>query len=391
MTQPVMKIAMLTTVGPGCGIATYTSSLIASLSRVEEVRVEPIRVGRQPDAFYRDQAARLNEADVIHIQHEHSFFGDVLPGKSAYWTLRNLLTRPVVVTAHTTTSLREILRVDAERRLPHRLVKLALLARRGYRDSVESAPFTTDRTIVHTAAAKEELIGRGGSRGHLHVIPAGVPDVMSSKDQGRRFRERHNLADRRIVALFGFIAPNKGYEPAIEAWKELGDDVVLVIAGGARTADMAPYAATVGKLVQRSGLADRVITTGFLDEVELAEVMAAADLVIAPHTYATGSYSVMVALAYGKAIVASDMDCFLEIAADGSALRTCKAGDSRSLAEAISALLANAAERETLASNARAYAMRRSWDSVAARTIQVYGEAMSDGARSAQHARRARG
>ena len=89
---PRLRVAMLTSVGDRCGIAAYTRCLVEGLNEFADVEVEPIEAGRQPLEHYRAQAERLNRADVIHIQHEHSFWGGILPNRSAYWNLRYLLT-----------------------------------------------------------------------------------------------------------------------------------------------------------------------------------------------------------------------------------------------------------------------------------------------------------
>ncbi|MEP6754774.1 MAG: glycosyltransferase [Chthonomonadales bacterium] len=380
-----LRVGMLTSVGSNCGIAAYTASLIDGLSKIADVTIEPILEGQQPIEHYQQQASRLNECDVIHIQHEHSFWGGIMPRKSMFWHMRYLLKKPVVITAHTTTALRDLLKTDAEKRLPQKLVKLALLSWKSYRDGVETAPFITGRTIVHTAAARQDLINRGAKGEYIHVISAGVPRAIVSPTGGTEFRAQHSLESKSIVSLFGFIAPNKGYEIALEALEDLDDNVVLVIAGGARTSDMEPYLETLRGEIAKTRLAGRVIITRYLDDNALAEVMAASDLAITPHTYATGSYSVMVPLAYGKAIIASDMDCFVEIAEDGGALKIVNAGSSAELTDAINALLSDDVSRHKLESAATEYSNRRSWDAVALQTLQVYKEAILDETRLAHH------
>ena len=110
-----MKVSMLTTVGDKCGIAAYSSDLVLELNQLVDLDIVKIDSGMQSVDYYRAQAERLNTSDVIHIQHEHSFWGGILPGKSAFWNLRYLLKKPVVVTAHTTTSLARLLRLRAPR------------------------------------------------------------------------------------------------------------------------------------------------------------------------------------------------------------------------------------------------------------------------------------
>src|SRR5262249_18701744 len=148
--------------------------------------------------------------------------------------------------------------------------KELLLLRKGYRDSVETAPFITSRCIVHTEGGRRALIARGANPQYVHTIPAGVPEALTpppplpktregasdgrtetvsplpselASGKGREaggegFRARFGLTDRRIVSLFGYIAPNKGYELTFEILPSLPPEVVFVIAGGVRIAEM---------------------------------------------------------------------------------------------------------------------------------------------------------
>lgn len=382
-----MKVGMLTTVGDRCGIAAYSRDLAASLHKLVDLTIVPINPGKQSLEHYQEQAKRLNAADVVHIQHEHSFWGGILPNQSAFWNMRYLIQKPVVITAHTTTSLADLLRLKEERRLPHRIAKAVLVRRSSYRDSVEIAPFVTGRCIVHTEEGRQTLIARGANPKYVHVIPAGIPDVERAPDGGAGFRERCHLAGKRVVALFGYVAPNKGYEIALEALDHLPNDVYLVIAGGVRSTDMKMYLGELEKRIGASGKAERVTITGFLSDSEVAEAMATADLIIAPHTYATGSYSITIPLAYGKATIASDQACFCEIAEECGALEIVPTGDPAALADAIRRLLEDESGRKALEERATVYAARRTWDAVARRTVEVYHEAIEDVDRLAHHRR----
>lgn len=382
-----MKVAMVTTTGDRCGIAAYTRALVEGLKSLPNVEVEvvPITEGRQATAHYVAQAERLNAPDisVVHIQHEHSFWGGVLPRRpfplradTGYWELRYLLQKPIVVTAHTTYSLAELLRLDSETRFPKRLIKQFLVHNAAYRESVDIAPFITAMTIVHTAAARNALIERGAKPEYVTIVPTGIPPALPAPMHGQAFRATHGLQDRRILTIFGYVAPNKGYELTLELLPSLPSDVVLVIAGGARNADMEPYAAQLRAAIDAAGLQNRVLITGFLSDEEVAEVMAASDLLLVPHTQATGSYSVTFPLTHGKAILASDMDCFREIEARVDCLQLFKAGDLADYRAKLLALLDDPIRRERLAANACRYAQRFSWPRVAALTRQVYEQAI---------------
>lgn len=383
-----MKVAMVTTIGERCGIAAYTRALIDSLEGLGDVEVEVVAIteGRQTKEHYVAQAEVLNAPDVsvVHIQHEHSFWGGVLPRRpfplradTGYWELRYLIQKPVVVTAHTTYSLAELLRLDSESRLPKRLVKQFLVNNAAYRESVEIAPFITAMTIVHTAAARNALIERGAKPEYVTIVPTGIPAALPAPLHGTAFRDRYRLQDRRVLTIFGYIAPNKGYELTLELLPALPSDVVVVIAGGPRTEDMKPYAAQLAAAVRTAGLQDRVVITGFLADDEITEVMAASDLLLVPHTQATGSYSVTFPLTHGKAILASDLDCFREIEARVDCLQLFRAGDLADYSAKLTALLDDPARCERLSVNAVKYAQRFAWPRVANLTRQVYEQAIA--------------
>lgn len=372
-----MKVAMLTTTGDRCGIAAYSRALVAALREFVEVEVEPIQVGKQPVKHYQQQAERLNRADLVHVQHEHSFWGGVLPNQSAFWNLRYLIRKPFVITAHTTYSLAELLKVKQERRPLQRLAKEILLRRRAYRDSVDIAPFATKgECIVHTEGGRAALLARGAPASHLHVVPAGVPEPLNGSLCGgeavARLRERFGLGERRIVSLFGYIAPNKGYELMLEALPQLPPETLFLIAGGVRVAHEEAYADSLRAQIAGRGLTDRVVITGYLSEEEVATAMAASEIVAVPHTFATGSYSVTIPLSYGKPIVASDLDCFAEIQARVPCLRLFPAGDAARCAEALNALLADPDAQRRLSERAREYARSHSWREIARRTVEIY-------------------
>ncbi len=377
-----MKVAMLTTTRERCGIAAYSRTLVEVLREFVEVEIEPIEEGKRAAGYHRAQADRLNRADVVHIQHEHSFWGGALPDQTSYWTLRSMIEKPLVVTAHTTFSLEEILQVKKDFRPLHRLAKELLLRRRGYRESVDIAPFATgEECIVHTEAGRRALIGRGADPERVHTIPAGVPEPVPASTGGAAIRERFGLSGKRILSIFGFISTNKGYELTLRILPELPRDVVLVVAGGPRTPACEPYAQSLKDRVRKMGLKDRVVITGYLSEKDIAEMMMASEIVLAPHTYATGSYSVAFPLAYGRPVITSNQDCFREIHGHVPCLQLFPSGDAARFAACLKALLNDPAKRRELSELALRYAAQHPWRDVARRTAAIYEKAIAHFAR----------
>src|ERR1051326_1477776 len=383
-----MKIAMLTTVGERCGIASYSAALVASLRTLPEtdVQVVPIAVGEQPASHYEAQAEQLNapDVDVVHIQHEFSFWGFPTPGRSKFAELRRLIRRPVVVTAHTPLSLSAIFPTATERNPWRWLKKKRLVTNRAYRESVEVSTVDASATIVLTEAAHTEFVRRGLQSERLHVVPMGIPDALPADAGGARFRDRHRLHDKRVMTLFGYVTPNKGYAMVAEVLNTLPPDVAFVIAGGARRPVEEQYVEHLRQHIREVGVDDRVVVTGYLPDDEVAEVMHATDIALVPHTQATNSYSVTLPVTYGKPTLASDLACFREMAARTDCLELFRTGSKSDFREKLLALLGNPRRREQLAANALQYAARFTWPNIASTTRAVYRAAV-DGHGRARH------
>lgn len=365
-----------------CGIASYTGALVQELQALG-VTVDVVRVP-YTDRDPRQAAAaleRLNAADLVHLQHEYTFFGGIAPGSSSLPRYLVGLRRPYVITAHTVFSAAELLRVEHETRWRQRLAKQLLSALPTYRATVERAPFAgAAAVIVHTEAARERMVRRGIAPHRLHVLPAGIPapaEPPPTPEPLAAMRDRFGLEGRRVVTVFGYVTPDKGYETALAALKGLPPAVKLLIAGGARVEREAPYLETLREEIRNRGLESRVAITGYLEEREIAAAMALTDLVLVPHKTANGSYSVMVALSYGKPVIASDLPCFREIRDEAGCIELFDVGDEGLLAERIGFLLASAGARRDLAACAAEYARARSWATVAQRTAEIYGGVVS--------------
>lgn len=360
-----------------CGIATYTASLVAALRELGvEIDVVPVPyLDRDPGRF-SETVARLNHADLVHLQHEYTFFGGIVPRASSLPRYLGALRVPHVVTAHTVFTAAELLRLPQEERPRQRLAKQLLAALPSYRASVERQPFQGARAvIVHTAEARERLIARGIQAKRIHVLPAGLPEPSlegGQPEQVEAMRQRYRLAGSRVLTIFGFVTPDKGYEVALEALRTLPGPVKLLIAGGTRVEHEQAYMESLKETIRSKGLESRVAITGFLEDAEVATAMALSDLVLAPHTAANGSYSALIAVAHGKPVLASDLACFRELQEEAGCVELFDTGDETRLAERASFLLASKGTRERMARQAREYAERRRWSSVAATTLTIY-------------------
>ena len=174
-------------------------------------------------------------------------------------------------------------------------------------------------------------------------------------------------ADRRPVALFaGLLRPYKGLDTLLAAWRGVSGAQLWI--AGRPMMDLAPLRA---QAVDGVRWVPRFISDG-----ELATLLDRADVVVLPYAQTQRfdqSGVLATALAFGKAVVVTDIGGFSDIAAMGAA-RLVPPGDPEALGAALSALMADPAERERLATAALAAAHGPySWEEAARATLALYG------------------
>ena len=104
--------------------------------------------------------------------------------------------------------------------------------------------------------------------------------------------------------------------------------------------------------------------------------LEAMEVVVVPYaTEDSVSYSLHVALAQGRPVVATALATLREIEARGRCLALVQPDDARDLAKTLGGLLDDAAARGQLAEAARAYAAAESVEVAARRTVEVYARA----------------
>jgi glycosyltransferase involved in cell wall biosynthesis len=111
----------------------------------------------------------------------------------------------------------------------------------------------------------------------------------------------------------------------------------------------------------------------YVTDAELPAFFRRADVVALPHRNVDVSGVLFAGLAFGKAMVMSDVGGFRELVADHGAGMLVPPGDSNALAAAIGGLLADPQARRRLEEAAStAAAGPYSWDRIAEQTAAVY-------------------
>lgn len=327
-----------------CGVTDYTAYLANALrSQTELLRiVDP-----------SDYSPVTDEADIVHIQHQYFFFGGVAPWKNRFRAFAKRLTRPAVMTVHEFAAPKSPAHVRAAIRLTNRM---------------QFSARQISRLIVHTEHDRLRMTAEGFDPGRIEVVTHGVPirpDLPEKEDAKRDL----GVDGRFVVTLFGFLSRRKGHGIAIEAMSRVPSDVILLIAGGRHPDDKSDYPNMLDSMIAAEGLSDRVRVTGYLPAGKVEQVMAATDLVIAPFTESSGSGSLALAFACGKAILVSDIAPHREIDAD--AVRLVK-NDPADWAVRIADMAGCSDGRMEMERGAEKYAASHSYDRMAAETVDVY-------------------
>jgi glycosyltransferase involved in cell wall biosynthesis len=349
-----LRIAMVTSLADRCGIADYTRYLVDALQPHVEVAWLT-----DPEGF----APVMNEADVVHVQHQYFLFGGVAPWKSTFGRFLKKVSAPLVMTIH------EFVAPEGS---PARRLALAASNRLNFqRPSIRAF-------IVHTHQDHEHLCQIGVPSQRIHVIRHGVPapPPMPSRAQARASL---HLGNEFVITIFGFLSRRKGHMLALDALSRLPDTVRLILAGGRHPDDRTSYVTELEARVKDASLAGRAMITGYLEPDQAAAVMAATDLVLAPFTDGSGSGSLAFAFSCGKPILASAIAPHVEINRDEpGSLALFPPGDAEALAEAVSGLMRNARALTRMTEGSRRYASASSYAMVADATVAVYHQAIRE-------------
>jgi glycosyltransferase involved in cell wall biosynthesis len=170
-------------------------------------------------------------------------------------------------------------------------------------------------------------------------------------------------------ALFaGRLTPEKGISTLLEAWRELGVELPLQIAGDG---PMAPE-------VERSaGETGHVRWLKWITRAEILEKMKDASLLVLPSTWYEGFPMILAeAFAVGLPVIASDLGSMSSIVDHGRTGLHFRAGSSGDLVDQVRWLRAHPAEAAFMRTQARQeYELKYAGDANYARLIDIYESA----------------
>ncbi len=357
----------------GGGIRRYTEHLIRGLARIDrsneyilfgaKSRVDGLELGSNfawdridfPMKSWLDRFHMVGAPGKIDLFHGTNY-------------LAPLLDRfPTVLTIHDLSVHLFPENHPRWRRLSHCL--LPGLCRRSARIIADS--FNTRADLVRHYRVPEDKIDVVHLAASQEYRPVREPAELD------RVRQRYALPES-FVLFLGVVEPRKNLPALIAAIGELfreGTPRRLVIAGGGQR----KYVECLREVVRREGLElDRdVVITGYVERRDLPALYSSCEVFVYPSLYEGFGLPPVEAMACGAPVIVSRNSSLEEIFRDSSMM--VDLAQPGALAAAVRRVLQDPAQRAQLVGAGLEYARSRTWDAVAAETLEVYSRAMARG------------
>ena len=339
------RVAIVSSFNRVCGIASYTSALQGRLAEFCDVEILALDVDlltdsslsgqRDGDRHIEDLIARFKEFDIINVHVEHGLYG---PNRSRiYGRLKRVFDAApaLCLTIHWLVPKPERL----GQKIIDRLGALDLTAIPELVDRYLNYKILGDRLYTHLEKIQKNK--------YVSIISHNLYDKRRLEDEKRiknvfdaplvflrqeevsnirlsatrsQFKQlQHIPSDQKIVGVFGFLAPYKGFEIAIRAMKCLPKNFHLAIFGGLHSnrnnvgTEIDPYLrALMSEVAPLSELTGRVHFCGALSDADFLSAIAICDCVAFPYFEVglSSSGPISLAVEMGSKIVASRTRAF---------------------------------------------------------------------------------
>jgi glycosyltransferase involved in cell wall biosynthesis len=329
-----VSVLHITTHDEDCGIAKYQQNFISAMAESGDSEIHNEIFHFSPnktktmgevelDAVVEELKQKLQNFDVLHIQHEFGFYyGNEL---QKYAKVAKDLDKKLVFTVHTSPDV-----VIHKAHLPGfgpRSFVLYVKQKR-HTDSQIAKHITpmqvADVVIAHNQPTIDSLIDFGVDKDKIVRIQHPVPSLVGSLESNEI---RSNLNYKKgdiIYATVGFMHKYKGLFDAVKALRYLPQNYKLAIIGGVHPfSDSAGIYNKITDMVADYGLQDRVYITGFVkDDNRLNALIQECTVCVYPYDGVyygkTSSGALNLAFANSMPVIAYPTETIREIAADSN-------------------------------------------------------------------------
>jgi D-inositol-3-phosphate glycosyltransferase len=234
-----------------------------------------------------------------------------------------------------------------------------------------------DALIAGSSTEAAALIDAvGAPAGKVWVVPPGVDTTLFTPARAiseSLVRGRLRVdSDRPILVVAGRVQPLKGQELAIAALASMTGARPLLVIAGDPTPGAERFAHELRQLASVSGVDDDVRFTGALGRENLADLLAAASLVLVPSRSETFGLVALEAAASGTPVLATGAVGRTGAVAVGQSGVLLGSRDPNEWGNAIAGLLEDTLLLGELAASARDHAENFSWAASAAGLLGIY-------------------
>jgi glycosyltransferase involved in cell wall biosynthesis len=310
------------------------------------------------------------DLDIVNLQFQAAAYDMHVPAMNLLpWRLRGLA--KTVVTFH-------------DLRVPYLFPKAGRL--RSW--TVDRLANSADGLIVTNSADHDSLRARLGAEKTMRQIPIGSNIAASRSDAASIATARSALGVAQrdcLVGYFGFLNESKGADILVRALAKLDSRFHLVFIGG-RTGSSDPqnneaFLTSLERLIAELELNARVHWTGFLPEKSVSHCLRAADFMVLPYRDGVSLRrgSLMAVLAHGRPFIATTPATPCPELVHRQNVWLTPVDDAGSLADAIQDLAADPELRARMGEAALRLSQDFSWDQIARRTADYFGELIGKG------------
>jgi glycosyltransferase involved in cell wall biosynthesis len=384
-TRRLLRVSYDATAVPAnpVGAGRYTIDLARALGALGEVDLDIwcrsddggrlIRAMDGPGRFLpqapRSRAVRLAWEQAVLPRAVDGLGVDVHHGP--HYTMPERCRTPVVVTVHDMTFI--------DHPEWHERSKVWL-----FRRALRVAAANAKVIVCVSATTADRLTELLSPRGRVLVVPHGVdptrfhpsdPANESDKDE-ETVLERLGVRGR-YVLFVGTLEPRKAIPDLVAGFDSMADrhrDLSLVIAGGRGWG-----AAAVDEAIAQARSRERIRTTGYVDDEEVAILMRRSAVVAYPALEEGFGLPALEALASGVPLVTTAGTSMAEVAGEAAVL--VGAGDRGALAEAIEETVSGGPEVRSRVAAGLKIAGAHTWEASALGHLRAYRLAVEESAR----------
>ena len=201
------------------------------------------------------------------------------------------------------------------------------------------------------------------------VFVGSYPNEISNREAKRELKIPEN---KKVLLCFGMIRKYKGMELFADALEKLGDEYIGIIAGKGVSEEVLKYLKEKEKRLDNLLVVDE-----YIQDDKIQVYFNACDVVVLPYTNITTSGVVLLAYAFGKPVITTNLGGMPEVVIENKTGLLIPPNNVEALTEAIKKLFNMDYEKM----GEEAYKMAKekfTWEKLAEQTIKVYEKVLEN-------------